>query len=274
MTPTSPQPLRVLSLGAGVQSSTVLLMSVAGELPRLEAAIFADTGWEPRPVYQHLAKVQAAAEAAGIAVYRVSKGHLRRDALDPAHRFASMPLHVRNQDGGKGMIRRQCTREYKLDPIRAAVRHLWQQSGRPPVEQWIGISLDEAQRMRTSGVRYITNVYPLVDRRLTRWDCQRWLQTHGWPDVPKSACVGCPFRSNHEWRWLRDHDPDGWADAIAFDRAIRYGHQGGNGALLGQAFLHASLLPLDEVDLSTPEDHGQLSLLDGFGMECQGVCGV
>jgi hypothetical protein len=245
MTTTTWPPLRVLSLGAGVQSTTVLLMSAAGELPRLDAAIFADTGWEPRAVYEHLARVQAAAEAAGIAVYRVSKGELRRDALDPAHRFASLPLLVRNLDGGKGMIRRQCTREYKLDPIRRAVRQLWQQTGRPPVEQWIGISLDEAHRMRTSGVRYITNVYPLVDRRLTRWDCQRW---------------------------LRDHEPDSWADAIAFDRAIR--HQGGKGELLGQAFIHASLVPLDQVDLSTPEDHGQLSLLDGFGMECEGMCGV
>jgi hypothetical protein len=266
--------LRVLSLGAGVQSTTVLLMSAAGELPRLDGAIFADTGWEPRAVYRHLDRVEAAAEAAGIAVYRVSKGHLRRDALDPAHRFASMPLHVRNQDGGKGMIRRQCTREYKLDPIRAAVRHLWQQAGRPPVEQWIGISLDEAQRMRTSDVRYITNVYPLVDQRLTRWDCQRWLDRHGWHQVPKSACVGCPFRSNHEWRWLRDQEPDAWADAVAFDHAIRRGHQGGSADLLGTAYLHASLVPLDQADLSTPEDHGQLSLLDGFRMECEGVCGV
>ena len=274
MTPIDRKPLRVLSLGAGVQSTSVLLMSAAGELPRLDAAIFADTGWEPRPVYTHLAKLQAVAEAAGIAVYRVSKGHLRRDALDPAHRFASMPLHVRRPDGGKGMIRRQCTREYKLDPIRAAVRQLWRQHGRPPVEQWIGISLDEAQRMRTSDVRYITNVYPLVDRRMTRWDCQRWLAAHGWPNVPKSACAGCPFRTDREWRWLRQHDPAGWADAVAFDRAIRRGHQGGNGKLLGQAFLHGSLVPLDEVDLSTPEDRGQLSLLEGFAGECQGVCGV
>lgn len=40
--------LKVLSLGAGVQSTTVLLMSWAGELPPLDCAIFADTGWEPQ----------------------------------------------------------------------------------------------------------------------------------------------------------------------------------------------------------------------------------
>jgi hypothetical protein len=40
----------------------------------------------------------------------------------------------------------------------------------------------------------------------------------------------------------------------------------------GQAYLHASLVPLDAVDLSTPEDHGRLSLLGGSRAECQGVC--
>jgi hypothetical protein len=43
--------------------------------------------------------------------------------------------------------------------------------------------------------------------------------------------------------------------------------------LRGQAYLHASLVPLDAVDLPTPKDPGQLSLL-GFRVECQGVCGV
>jgi hypothetical protein len=94
--------LRVLSLGAGVQSSCLLLLSLAGDLPRVDAAIFADTGWEPRAVYQHLTRLKAVAAKAGVPVYRVTAGNLRRDALDPGHRFASMPLHVRREDGGRG----------------------------------------------------------------------------------------------------------------------------------------------------------------------------
>jgi hypothetical protein len=57
--------LRVLSLGAGVQSTTLLLMSVYGELPPLDYAIFADTGWEPARVYEHLDRVTAVAEEGG-----------------------------------------------------------------------------------------------------------------------------------------------------------------------------------------------------------------
>jgi hypothetical protein len=84
--------LRVLSLGAGVQSSTCLLMSLAGELPRLDAAVFADTGWEPKAVYAHLDRLEATATAGGIPVYRVSAGNLRaptrwtRPATSPACR--------------------------------------------------------------------------------------------------------------------------------------------------------------------------------------------
>ena len=43
--------LRLLSLGAGVQSTTLLLLAAEGRLPTPDAAIFADTGWEPAAVY-------------------------------------------------------------------------------------------------------------------------------------------------------------------------------------------------------------------------------
>jgi hypothetical protein len=93
---------------------------------------------------------------------------------------------------------------------------------------------------------------------------------------PPSACVGCPFRSDHRWREPLDHHPQVWSDAVGFDRAIRAGHlqPTGKAQLRGQAFLHASLVPLDQVDLPAPKDHGQLSLLDGFRAGCHGVCGT
>ncbi len=39
--------IRALSLGAGVQSTTLALLAVEGVLPMPDVAIFADTGWEP-----------------------------------------------------------------------------------------------------------------------------------------------------------------------------------------------------------------------------------
>jgi hypothetical protein len=274
MATAAPGMLRLLSLGAGIQSTTLLLMSLAGELPRLDAAIFADTGWEPAAVYQHLDRLEAAAAAGGVPVYRVSAGNLRADALDPSHHFASLPLYVRREDGGHGMIRRQCTREYKLTPIRRKVRRLYEQAGRPPVEQWLGISADETHRMRDSDVRYITLRYVLVELGQTRADRQRWLAAHGWPDVPRSSCVGCPYHSDRQWVELRERSPAEWADAVAFDHAIRHGHPAAihKASLRGKAFLHHSLRPLDQADL--PTDTGTTADTDGFGNDCHGGCGL
>ncbi len=51
----SPIRLRALSPCAGVQSTTMALMAAHGEIaPMPDCAIFADTGWEPKAVYEHL----------------------------------------------------------------------------------------------------------------------------------------------------------------------------------------------------------------------------
>lgn len=254
--------LIALSLGAGVQSTTLLLLAVDGRLPKPDVAIFADTGWEPAAVYAQVNRAAAEAERAGIAFHRVSKGNLRRDALEPDVRSASIPYFVRNPDGTDGMVRRQCTSEYKLAPITRKLRELL--GAKPPnyrsvprgrvAEQWVGFSTDEigrANRLKDSqGVRYLTVRYPLLDLGMSRDDCSAYLGQRGWGNTVKSACIGCPYHGNRVWRDLRDNRPDEWADAIAFDEAVRKGRARG-GALTGEAFLHRSRLPLS----IAPIDH-------------------
>lgn len=262
------RPLRILSLGAGVQSTTVALMANRGLLEPIDHAIFADTGWEPRAVYDHLGRLE---EHLDFPIHRVSAGNLRDDALTEG-RFVSMPVFIRKPDGDKAILRRQCTKEYKLTPIFAKVRELvgLEPRQRPQghlADIILGISLDEAQRMRDPHYQWTRNDYPLVDRRLTRHDCNLWL-TDNWPHpVPRSACIGCPYRSDHEWRQLRDEAPDEWQDAVDFDNQIRQHRRG----LGGDLYLHPTLVPLATADLTTPEDHGQGNL---FGNECEGMCGV
>lgn len=265
--------LRLLSLGAGVQSTTLLLLAAEGRLPGLDGAIFADTGWEPAAVYEHLDRIdREVAQPAGIPIYRVSVGNIRNDALDPEHRFASMPLFVKNPDGGDGMTRRQCTSEYKLKPIKAQARQLLGYPHPRPVprgmhaEQWIGISRDEIGRAKDSGIQYLKSVHPLLDmdgaadgrQGWTRSDCLRYLRANGWASTPKSACIGCPFHGNAQWRALRDGNPQEWADAVDFDHAIRSGNARGNAngkPLLGEAYLHRSRLPLDRAPIDRVTAH-------------------
>jgi 3'-phosphoadenosine 5'-phosphosulfate sulfotransferase (PAPS reductase)/FAD synthetase len=193
---------RYLSLGAGVQSSTVLLLAIQGRIPSFDAAVFADTGWEPAAVYAHLRRLEELAAPAGIPIVRVSAGNIRDDALNPQHRFASMPLFILGPDGERGMARRQCTSEYKIRPIKTEVRRRlgYPHPARVPagvfVQMAIGISVDEVQRARDADVAYMRNTFPLLDLGWRRGDCSRFLAEHGLADTPRSACPFFPIRSS------------------------------------------------------------------------------
>jgi hypothetical protein len=273
--------LRVLSLGAGVQSTTMALMAAHGEIsPMPDCAIFADTGAEPVAVYEHLCWLMSG-NVLPFPVEVVSAGNLRDEILATTRgegqrgSNARPPFYVRNPDGSKGMIRRQCTGDYKIDPIEKKTRELLGLKPRQRwpkeevVEQWVGISTDEASRMKPSRQRAIRSRWPLIEARMSRGDCLEWLSRNGYPRPPKSACTFCPFRSNALWRHLRDTDPQGWAEAVTVDAAVREGLS--MRGLTGQLYVHPSLVPLAEVDLSTAEERGQPDL---FGNECEGMCGV
>ncbi|WP_344081882.1 hypothetical protein [Streptomyces crystallinus] len=239
----------------------MLALSAQGVLPKVDYAIFADTGWEPQAVYQHLDRLEhEIATPAGIPILRVSSGNIRQDALDPNHRFASMPLYILNKDGRPGMTRRQCTGEYKIKPLKKKVRELlgFPHPARIPrdtfVEQWVGISTDEFHRAKDSDVKYMRNRHPLIDMGWSRTDCVKYLTSLGLADTPKSSCLGCPFHGNAQWRSIRDTSPQEWEDVVAFDAAIRKGNARANASgnrLLGEAFLHRSRVPLDQA----PIDH-------------------
>jgi hypothetical protein len=272
----SEYPIRVLSFGAGVQSSTLLRMAIAGDIEPVQHAVFADTGWEPKGVYQHMANMRTLAENAGIEFHVVSSGNIREDTLNPDHRFASMPVHVVNLEGKPAMGRRQCTSEYKIKPLVAKQREIaglqpGQRCKEHRITTLIGISLDEIQRMKDPLFPWIVNEYPLVDQRMTRNDCLMYHRKRDLEKPPRSACIGCPYHSDNEWRHIRDNDPESWADAVFVDEEIRNNPQVAKRLFEGRAYLHAKRIPLAQVDLSTAEDHGQLNM---FGNECEGMCGL
>jgi 3'-phosphoadenosine 5'-phosphosulfate sulfotransferase (PAPS reductase)/FAD synthetase len=278
----------VLSLGAGVQSSTVFLMSCLGQLPKFTCAVFADTGWEPQAVYTHLEWLKSMGEQYGIPIHLVKKGNLKEDLLRSTirdgKRWVSIPLYTLDEQGKKGAIRRQCTKEYKLDPITKFLREQilglskGQHSPRTPqLNVFMGISSDEGRRMRMPQEPWKNHVYPLcnwpdlyLDQPYSRQDCLAWM-THHFPDhpPPRSACLGCPYHSDQEWKQIKDTSPYEWAETVQVDHAIRSIGRGESQKFQTDSYLHNACQPLDEVELDPHKN--QLSL---FSEECLGICGV
>lgn len=275
--------LRILSLGAGVQSTTLALMAAHGEIDPVDCAIFSDTQSEPEAVYAHLAKLRAALP---FTVHVVSKGSLRQELIDcsdgvgKAH--ARPPLFLINPDGSKGMTRRQCTQDYKIDPIQKKVRELAgiKRGSHGPkhvvVEQLIGISIDEARRQKESRFRWIELAYPLVRMGITRAECLEKLTAWGWADVPKSACTFCPYHSDAMWADMKANDPVSFADAVDIDRRLRINTLT---VLRGEAYLHAMRQPLDTINFNIKAASVATKLQRGldfglFAQECEGMCGV
>lgn len=135
--------------------------------------------------------------------------------------------------------------------------------------QWIGITTDEVTRMKESREPWLVNRWPLVDLGMNREACLRWMEKHGYPRPPRSACFFCPFKSNAEWARLKLEDPNAFQKAVMVERgyASIKAITGVNDLL----FLHRSCVPLDQVDFRTDFEKGQLNL---FENECEGMCGV
>lgn len=278
-------PFNFLSLGAGVQSSTLALMAATGEIkPTPNAAIFADTQAEPASVYRWLDWLEAeiARSSHPFPIVRVSRGSLTTESLRVRQRVKTqgkpwskslIPAHIANQNGTKGIMGRACTHDFKVLELLKAQRKLAgikRGQKTVTVETWIGISLDEVYRMKPSREKWCRHRWPLIELEMKRHDCLRWMESKGYPRPPRSACIYCPFHSDAEWRRLRENEPEEFAAAVQFERELQSVKRLSDN-MKGIPYLHSSLVPLDQVDFTTDTERGQGDL---FGNECEGMCGV
>ena len=87
-------------------------------------------------------------------------------------------------------------------------------------------------------------------------------------ELPRSACIECPFHNNMEWKWLKENDPKLFQNAVFTDKAIRKVPQL-NGLITGLGYLHKDRKDLDTVDLSQTDDYD-----DFMTSECEWMCVV
>jgi len=279
--------LRILSLGGGTQSCALALMSAAGELPKLDHIVFADTQGELPETYEYIDYLRPIVEAAGIPLHVVTAGNLERAILgERLSANPTPPVHMLHADGTKGRINGyKCSYDFKRRQIERRVKKLCGPPGAwksVAVEQWIGFSLDEVGRMKPHP--WMTNRWPLIELGMKRDDTIRWFAANGHPAPSRSACWFCPNSGNGRWQSLRSEHPDLFERACQMDEAIR-----SNGSFPNEAtrrfaegttlYLHGSRVALSVADLRTNRqlamDAGQGELFgdDALGLDCTaGVC--
>ena len=284
----------ILNLGAGVQSTTLYLMFMRGEItPQIDCAIFADTQEESEAVYRHLEWLKS---LKGPEIIVRTAGRLGDDLMSGRRapgagraRFASIPAFTTDDDGATapGRTKRQCSKEYKTMVIERCIRR--DILGLQPrqrihkgtaIHQYLGISLDEAGRAQRIARRFELSCrwasphFPLIERFMTRPDCLKYMADKVPYPCPRSACVFCPNHSDAEWSWLRANDPNGFARAVQIDNAIRDPKCVFNRNHRQTMYLHRSCKPLDQVVFDTRVNTRDLQLSMSFAAVCEGVCGV
>lgn len=259
--------VNILSLGAGVQSSTLCFLYQTKKLaPMPDFAVFADTQREPPAVYEHLFYLKK--EIKQFPIYIASAGDL-------GQALGHMPWFTLS-DRGKGMLRRQCTADYKIRVVMTEIRrqlgYKHKQWMRHQLNIILGISTDEAQRMKEPKEKYLTNVYPLIDENWSRIDCLNYLKSMGFKIPPKSACYFCPYTNDRRWAEMKAQEPDLFETACKFDDALRDPRTKAKyefNKLKDPCFVHSSRKPLREVEFKLTLDPRE-----GMVNECEGMCGV
>lgn len=229
--------LTTLSIGWGVQSFTLAAMSALGTLPKLDFAVFSDTNNEKSATYRFMEKWMPWLENHGVWVACVEAD----EPNDYINKFGYIEIPafgVHSDDNSPWVLRRHCTAKWKVEPIR---RFLQEQRVDQPVEMWMGISIDEFERAKTSNVKYITHRYPLLEMDYSREDCVEWLLSHDLEVPPRSACVFCPYTYLDDWKTLEKEDPADFAAAVAVDEQIRHAQDGNT------IYLNRFHIPLVEI---------------------------
>ena len=206
MVTSSAETTHILSFGAGVNTVALMVMLVRDNAP-LDGVVFADTGGETPDTYDSVEVARRYLDSCNIP-FRVVKARPRdTDLYGTAHRRRVIP----------SVQWRWCTRDFKVNPI-----HRYYKTLGKHVNQYVGIAYDEVHRMKDSREEYVTNLYPLVDLRLTRDDCIDLIAEAGLPIPEKSGCYFCPFNSTVRWRRLLDQHPSLFEKAIELEENSKH----------------------------------------------------
>ena len=236
--------MKILSCGAGMQSSALHLMScenalamrkgkplVWPDVPIYDVSIFCDLGFEPPWVKKQVEFLKDAGHSCGVPLV-VLESPLYEDFMQNfgERRTISIPWWTIRDDGHKSKMPRNCTIDYKVELISKYVR--WELLGykkgqrlrdedKKAHEMHMGFSAEEARRCKESPNPMFVNHFPLVDMGLTRADNYAYIKDVWGLETKASACTFCPFHKNYFFKYLRENEPEQFKKVVGMDELLR-----------------------------------------------------
>jgi len=197
--------IRTLSMGAGVQTTALLLM----DPKRYDYVIFADTGDEKEETYYYIDKYLKPFCKENDVPWITVKHNKGFSLMEWCMKRKILPIRTR----------RWCTMDFKVKPINRFIRTLGA-TMKNPVICTIGISYDEAVRAHLSkyDVKYVVKEFPLIEQKITRNMCYKIIEEKGYPIPPKSGCDYCMFNKRSHFRELYKKHPERFKKIVEMEK--------------------------------------------------------
>lgn len=213
---------QVWSSGGGTQSAAIAALICKGEL-RPDISVIVDTQREVAQTWRYhdeyivpnLAKV-------GVTLHRVAKSRYTNVDLWGGKGGDSLLIPAfQNKTGEQGKLPAFCSNEWKARVVQRFCRDLMPDC--KAFDIWLGISRDEADRMKVGHIGKWQYRHPLIDdgRLMNRHDCRALVQSMGWPPPPRSRCYMCPNQGPAEWADLKENWPADMAKADKLERKVQ-----------------------------------------------------
>ncbi|MCD4680674.1 MAG: hypothetical protein K8S00_09840 [Bacteroidales bacterium] len=264
----------IVSYGGGTQSTAMILMSLEGYkgLERPSFGVYADVGAEPEFINKYVDYFIAYVKARydfdihrikhkeGLESHIINKPEVSRNGN--FYQSSTPPFYTLSENGKIGMLMRQCTADYKINPLKKLINSKLKKG--EVYRMWIGISFDERFRMKISNYKKRINYYPLVDLFIRRSDSLEYIKKLGVKAPQRSSCYFCPFHSDRYW--LKEYHP------IEFNRACNFEQKVQNNIkTTDKIYLHSKCKPLRETIFN---NENQLNMFPELIDECDGECGI
>ncbi len=189
---------RFISFSGGVESSAMAVL-----FGDKADAIFSDTGFEHKIIYDRINKVEEWVQDFHRSDFKIHR--IRNE------KHGTLIDYIKEQKFLPSFDARYCTRMFKIEPIDKFL----QQYKEEGVELMIGLNYDEIE-LRTGNhgnKKFVKYSYPLADNKITRSGCETILKRVGlYPNFPaymkRGGCVGCYYKSKKEYTAMSLLNPE------------------------------------------------------------------